>query len=230
MSLKIMIVDDDPAILTMLKTMVEPQGCEVFTVQDSRLAAKLIGRKKFDGIFLDAGMPHVDGFQLTQCIRESPSNKTVPIVMITGNDDVETMRKGFKAGITLFIGKPVTPKRLGHIMNALRGAFVREKRRYARMTLRAPVLCRWNSPEARQGKFESLDISEAGMAMFKAEGVNVGQPVSLEFGLPGEPAPMKIGGKIVRQMPPDAIAVVFVDPPSEHLLAIQRYVLGMINA
>jgi len=150
--------------------------------------------------------------------------------MITGSDDVETMRRGFKAGITLFIGKPVTPKRLAHIMNALRGAFVREKRRYARMTLRAPVICKWNNHVSHRLQLECLDISEAGMAMFKADGVTVGQAVGLEFSLPGEAAPLKLGAKVVRQIPPDGIGVVFDDLASPDRLAIQRYVLGMVNA
>src|SRR5271157_443399 len=118
MAFKILLVDDEPPILVLLKSMLESLGCEVVATDDSREAARLVNSRKFDGFLLDAIMPHLDGFQLTQAVRSSPSNRAAPVVMITGSDDAHTMRKGFQAGITLFLGKPISQERLAHLVNA----------------------------------------------------------------------------------------------------------------
>ena len=71
MALKILAVDDEPEILMLLKDMIEPLGCELLPVHDSREAARLIELEKFDGVIVDVKMPHLDGFELTRRIRLS---------------------------------------------------------------------------------------------------------------------------------------------------------------
>jgi len=83
MALKIMAVDDEPEVLKLLKALVEPMGCVVVTFEDSREAGRVVEKEKFDGIVLDAYMPHLDGFQLAERIRSSHLNNEVPIVMLT---------------------------------------------------------------------------------------------------------------------------------------------------
>ena len=109
MPLRIMAVDDEPEVLKLLKMFLEPLGVEVLTMVDCREAVERLNRERFDAIFVDAQMPHLDGFGLTRRIRESPLNSGAPIVMVTEYDDVETMREGFNAGVTFFLGKPIDP-------------------------------------------------------------------------------------------------------------------------
>lgn len=229
MALKIMVVDDEPSILEIIKAFVDPLGCEVSTFQDSRDAAKKIQVEKFDGIFVDASMPHLDGFQLTQRIRESPSNAKVPIVMLTGCDDVDTMRRGFKAGITIFLGKPVTQERMVRAVNALRGAFLREKRKYIRLLFPAPVICRWDLKGSHTSNSRGLDLSEGGMALTDANALPVGLQVDLEFTLPGAVAQLKVHARVIRALPPNGLAVEFVDLAPADRQVIQRYITGAIK-
>jgi len=108
MALKILVVDDEQDILKLVKGLLEPLGVEVLGLADSREAAQRVNKEKFDGVFLDSRMPYLDGFGLAKSIRGSPLNGKVPIVMLSGANDVETMRKGFQAGITFFLSKPIT--------------------------------------------------------------------------------------------------------------------------
>ena len=225
MAIKIMVVDDDPGVLNIIKAMVEPLGCEVYATTDSEGAAEIVRRHKFDGIFVDAQMPHVDGFQLTQAIRSSPSNNRVPVVMLTGYDDAETMRRGFGAGISFFLGKPVTQERMIRLVNALRGTLLKEKRRYARLVFRAPVDCRRKSRGPAVAKACGLDISEGGMALIQAENLEVGDEVILEFQLPAVPGAMNLLAQVVRRMPPDGIGVMFIELSPEVRNAIQRFIM-----
>src|SRR5712692_6387020 len=157
-----MIVDDDPQALDLIRAVVQPLGYETVGFENSKEALKRIDAEKVDGVFVDARMPVLDGFELTRCIRSSPSNGAVPIVMITGCDDAESMRKGFNAGVTFFLGKPVIPARLRGLMKAIYSSVLREKRRYVRLPLRTAVSCR-----AGRKRFESgcVNISETGMLL-----------------------------------------------------------------
>src|SRR6266404_1347887 len=209
MALKIIAVDDEPEILRLLKSLVEPLGCEVLTVADSREAARLIESQRFDGILVDAQMPHFDGFELARRIRNSQLNRQAPIVMLTGRDDAETMRKGFNAGVNFFLGKPFTRERITSLFGAARGLMLKEKRKYARLPLRTTVTCKWSGQ--RQGQFRagSVDICEDGMLLGPSGGLDVGQEIDLEFELPMGSAPLKPRAKVVRLEKPDQIGVEF---------------------
>jgi len=230
MALRLLVVDHDLPVLALLKTLLESAGEDAVTEGDSRVAARLVDTRKFDGIFLAAAMPHLDGFQLTEAVRRSPSNSTVPVVMLTVSDDAQTMRRGFQAGITLFLPKPVTQKSLVHVLSALHGAFLNEKRRYTRLVYREEVLCRLTGTTSPLRKLGALDVSEGGMALMNAAGWNPGQELDLQFALPGIAAPLRPRAKIVRKMPPDGIGVSFVDLSPDDLRALQSYIRGLVRS
>ncbi len=171
MPLRVMVVDDEPEVLALIKAMVEPLGCDVLALTDSREAARKLEIEKFDGVLLDFQMPHLDGLELTKAARASHLNGKVPIVMLTGYDNVEMIRKCFSAGVTFFLGKPFTRERVYSMMSSVRGCMLGEKRRHARLPFRAAVHCR--SSESRRGHFKSgsLDISEGGMLLAPSGGL-----------------------------------------------------------
>jgi CheY-like chemotaxis protein len=230
MPVKILAVDDELSVLRLIKVMVEPLGCEVHATTNSREAAEAIGHQKFDGIFVDAHMPELDGFQLTEIIRGSASNSKVPVVMLTGYDDAETMRRGFSAGISFFLGKPITQERMIRLVNALRGTLLKEKRRYARLIFRAPVECKRKSRGAATAKASGLDLSEGGMALIQAEDMELGDQVTLEFQIPGLPETLSLPGQVVRKMPPDGIGVMFIELPPAARNAIQRFITREVKS
>ncbi len=106
MSPKLLAVDDDPDCLEILQAMLEHLGCEVLALSDSRQAANRVNHEAFDGVFLDAHMPHIDGFELTRHIRQSTNNHSVPIVMLSGSQDLYGRSAAVQEGVTLFVGKP----------------------------------------------------------------------------------------------------------------------------
>jgi len=131
--MRILLVDDEPDVCRLFKAMVEPLGVEVCTSSDSQEAAVILENEKFDGIMLDVAMPNMDGFELARRIRSTPPNQQAPIIMITGLDDVETMRRAFGAGATFFIGKPFSREKVYAIFRTARGAMLAEQRRFARL-------------------------------------------------------------------------------------------------
>ncbi len=226
MAIKVMVVDDEPEILKLFKATVEPLGYEVLTLVDSREAAQRLKSEKFDGVFVDMKMPYMDGFELTRCARASPLNGTVPIVMLTAYDDLETMRKAFQVGITFFLGKPFTRERAFSLFGAMRGAMLKEKRRHARLPFRTVVNCMLGQ---KQFKAASLNISGSGILMEPSGGLEVGQEIGLEFAMPGAPRLLKPHAKVVRKEPPDRVGLKFSALEPADREAIQHYMLAGVK-
>lgn len=224
--MKLMIVDDDPEVLKVLKNLLESLGYEVLALADSREAAQRVDRQKLDGVFVDSRMPHLDGPALVRHIRNSSSNSSVPIVMLTGYDDVETMRAGFRAGITFFLAKPPQVSHLAGVLRPLRGAMLREKRSYARLPLRTIVNCR---TEKGQFTSASVNIGEGGMLLEQSGGLSAGQEVELRFSIPEKAGMLNPRGRVVRKEPPDRIAIQFTDLSAEYRGIIQAYIAGTIK-
>lgn len=216
-----MVVDDELDVLKLIKAMVEPLGCEVLTMADSREAARRLESEKFDGVFVDVRMPHLDGFELTRRVRASALNRGAPVVMLTGFDDVETMRQGFRVGATFFLGKPFTRERIHSLFGAVRGALLREKRHHTRLPLRTTVDCTCDQKHFKAG---SLNLGESGMLLEPSGGLAVGQEFDLTFEVPEAPARLQVRARAVRKEPPDRIAVEFLAPALEAREAIQRYI------
>jgi CheY-like chemotaxis protein len=226
MRLKILAVDDEQEILRFFRSLVEPLGYDVELIQDSREAARRILREKFDAIFVDASMPHVDGFELTKRIRSSPSNKQVPIAMLTAHDDAETMRKAFGAGVTVFLGKPFTAKKLRGLLHSMQGSMLRERRRYARFPVRITVECTWGG---KSFEAATVNLSEGGILMEPSGGVAVGEGVALHFTLPKVNKKVKPRARNIRKDPPDRMAAQFQVVTSEDQDAIRAYIVAEIS-
>jgi CheY-like chemotaxis protein len=225
-ALRILGVDDEPDGLFMLKAAGKSLGCEVLTMTDSREAAERINHQKFDGILVDVQMPHLDGFELTRRIRASSSNSQVPIVMLTGYDNIETMRHGYQAGITFFLGKPFTVEKLRGLLAAARGAMLKEKRQHVRLPLRTAVECRAGKV---QFKAESLNISEAGLLLEPSGGLAIGQDVELGFSLPQGRQPLRPRAQVVRLETPNRMGVKSLALTPSDQQAIQAYVSGLVK-
>jgi CheY-like chemotaxis protein len=226
MAFKILVVDDDPAVLKTLKNMIQSLGYEVLALTDSREAAQRIKRQKIDAVFVDARMPFVDGKALAQEIRNSPTNYSVPIVMLTGYDDIETMREGFRAGITYFLAKPPDLSQVSNLLKLMQGIMLREKRSYARLPLRTVVGCRKDNLQFTSA---SVNIGEGGMLLESSGGLEVGQETELRFSLPSFAGSLNPKAKVVRREAPDRMAVQFLELSSEERKAIQTYIAGLIK-
>jgi len=226
MSLKLLLVDDDPDVLQVLKQLLQALSYEVLATRDSREAAQRIDHEKFDGVFVDAHMPHMDGFALARHIRASTSNGSAPIIMLTGYDDVDTMRAGFRAGITFFLGKPPEINRLNGLLRCLHDAMLREKRSYVRLPLRTVVTCRFGE---HQFTSTSLNISEGGMLLGYSGGLAMGDEMAVRLSLPGWPEMLNPRAVVIRKEPPDRLALHFVSITSEERKVIRDYISGRVR-
>ncbi|HEX2852635.1 MAG TPA: response regulator [Opitutaceae bacterium] len=113
--MRILLVDDDPVSLRVLRQIisVEP-GHQITEAKSGSEAWKLLDNPSliFDVVFLDVSMPETDGLQVLARIRESQILRSQRVVMCTATSDRETVQKVIQLGTSHFIVKPATAPRV----------------------------------------------------------------------------------------------------------------------
>jgi DNA-binding response OmpR family regulator len=88
---RVLVADDDPDVLEVIKAILEHEGLDVRTARDGEQAFKLLRKSPFDAVILDVVMPKVTGIKLLQLMRRSSKFKETPAMLLTGNL-IETKR------------------------------------------------------------------------------------------------------------------------------------------
>lgn len=104
---RILICDDDRTHLLILKETLVSQGYDVRQAVNGELALELFTSFMPHIVLLDVGMPVLDGFEVCSRIRATPTGANIPILMITGSDDQQSIEKAFEVGATDFLPKPI---------------------------------------------------------------------------------------------------------------------------
>ena len=110
----VLVADDDPVMRLLMLEMLESVGLVGIEAEDGAQAVALAHARAPDLILLDVEMPKMDGFAACRAIRDLPNGATVPIVMVTGGDDLEAVTNAYEAGATDFVSKPINWPILGH--------------------------------------------------------------------------------------------------------------------
>jgi len=119
--LRIIVIDDDPVIRKIIKYKLEKENYEVLLAEDALEGISRIISEKPDLILLDVVMPEVDGYETLQLIKCNQELKDIPVIMLTGRDEVNDIRKGFDSGADDYLGKPFDfPELLARIKTLLR--------------------------------------------------------------------------------------------------------------
>lgn len=101
---KILVVDDEEALRTVLSAELEGEGYQVSTAGDGEEAIKILGSQQFHLILLDIKMPNVDGFEVLKFVKQQqPSTK---VIMLTGFADLKNAIESKKLGAEDFVSKP----------------------------------------------------------------------------------------------------------------------------
>ncbi len=128
-SATILIVDDDPSMLSLSKKSLEESGYNVEEAEDGQQALDMVmdNPDRFDIVLSDVNMPVMDGYQFCQKIKESPDTEDIPVVFISAMTTLEEKLKGYKAGADDYIAKPISVDEVALKVKTLISA--REKRR-----------------------------------------------------------------------------------------------------
>ena len=109
MDFKVLVVDDDINVLSLLKEYLENTGFKVFAANNGDQAIEIFKTEKLDILILDVMLPNKDGFEITKEIRQ---NSNIPILMLTARVEEFDKILGFELGIDDYVTKPFSPKEL----------------------------------------------------------------------------------------------------------------------
>jgi two-component system response regulator MprA len=102
--MKILVVEDDPAVREALERALSFEGYEVDAARDGGIALSMVRSTTYDLVLLDVMMPHVDGIET--CKRIRASGDTIPILMLTAKTAVDDRVEGLDAGADDYLTKP----------------------------------------------------------------------------------------------------------------------------
>jgi DNA-binding NtrC family response regulator len=111
-ALKVLAVDDDEHGLFALQTLLTDNGYEVITAQSGKETLQQVALHEPDVILLDVQMPAPDGYQVTKLLKADERYRFIPVILLTGKDDLDDIVYGLDQGADDYIKKPYHPKEL----------------------------------------------------------------------------------------------------------------------
>ncbi len=119
---RIIVADDDPAILRLVTTILEKEGYTVVTARDGREAYKLLQEDQgFTAAVFDVVMPHISGPELVRYMKTEKRLMKIPVMMMTAEQDPKLSSDSFAAGAVVFLPKPFTTAQLQIMLRMLIG-------------------------------------------------------------------------------------------------------------
>ncbi|HEX4797996.1 MAG TPA: response regulator [Burkholderiales bacterium] len=119
MSRRVLIVDDEPNIVTSLEFLMRGSDYEVKVARNGEEALRLAGSFRPDVLLLDVMMPQRSGFEVCRKIRENPVLRDVKIIMLTAKGRDVEKEKGLDLGANAYVTKPFSTKELMNTVRAL---------------------------------------------------------------------------------------------------------------
>ena len=110
---RILVADDDPAILRLVATILEKENFNVVTARDGREAYKTLqADPEFTAAILDVVMPHITGPELVRFMKSEPKLANIPVMMMTAEQDPKLSSDSFSAGAVVFYPKTINTAKL----------------------------------------------------------------------------------------------------------------------
>ena len=186
-SARILLVDDQPVNLAVLRELLEGEGYRVMLAPNGEVALRNAARSLPDLVLLDVMMPDMDGFEVCRRLRRDPATADIPVVFITGRDGVEDRLAGFDAGATDYVTKPLREQEvIARVRTHVRLHRLTQELARKNEQLEREVLCRTRL----SGRLSMLAAREAahwGLDSFVGESPTVQQTLREVHLLQGSP-------------------------------------------
>ncbi len=120
-TVSILIIDDEPILLNTIKFTLEIAGYQVLTANNGLEALAVLQAQPVDLVMSDVDMPHLNGYQLFQQVRENRQWATIPFVFLTGRSSDQALRYGMALGVDDYLIKPIRLKTLLSVIQSRLG-------------------------------------------------------------------------------------------------------------
>lgn len=115
----ILVVDDSPTAILILKKILEESGYTILVARDALSAIDIAKKKHPDLVLMDILMPGMNGFEATRILTKEPITSDIPVVIVSGTNQPSDKVWGAKLGAKGFLTKPVNKKALLNIISLI---------------------------------------------------------------------------------------------------------------
>lgn len=156
----VLVVDDEPNIVTLLETWLETIGCRVVSASDGEKGVEVAKEVLPDLILMDGMMPRMSGFEACRILKSTDSTRDIPLIFLTVQGEVQDVVKGLELGAHGYMTKPFKPQELlARVRSTLKIKLIQDRLKSHTQNLRK----RW---DWIHGAVESLPL---GLMVFDVE-------------------------------------------------------------
>lgn len=170
----ILVVEDDSINRILLTTCLNQEGYTIRTAENGRQALDMLDREPFDLMVLDLLMPEMDGFEVLEWIKTRPGLHHLPVIVVSGEEDMKSIVRCIEMGATDYISKPCEPA----LLRTRVKASLAMRRLYDRETYNGKILVVDDDPLNRE--VLSVNLTEEGYTIETAENGRDGLQMLLE--------------------------------------------------
>ncbi|MDI1325015.1 MAG: response regulator transcription factor [Algoriphagus sp.] len=171
--IKVLVVDDEPDIVEILKYNLQKEGYDVATAEDGLKAVKVAGKFLPDVILLDIMMPNQDGVETCLQLRQIPELKNAFIIFLTARMEEYSEVAAFDVGADDYITKPIKPRALMSRISALFRRESKKEQEVAQIKVKDLLIDRGSYTVDKNGKTITLPKKEFELLYFLAKNPNI---------------------------------------------------------
>ncbi len=186
----VLVVDDEPNIVTLLETWLETIGCKVVSATDGENGLAMAQKVLPDLILMDGMMPRMSGFDACRALKGDPTTKDIPVIFLTVQSEVQDVVKGLELGAHGYMTKPFKPQELlARVRSTLKIKQIQDRLKKHTQSLR-------NHWDWIHGAMERLPV---GLLVFESESLEllmVNDRWNERLGIQKSPGP----GELLREL------------------------------
>ena len=218
MNLESLVISRDAELLGTLRPVLQTIAVNIQACHDILVAASLLEKSKVDAVIVDCDdLPH--GVDLLKSIRNTRSNATsVAFAVLHGKTSTQ---QAFQFGANFVLQKPLTAIHATRCFNAALNFMVRERRRYFRHPLEAPLHI--IGPANREVRGTTTNLSEGGMAIHSTAQFPKDTLLTVRFTLPPNNVSLELKGTVAWCDGAGRIGLRFIDVPQSSQYQLEKW-------
>jgi two-component system, chemotaxis family, chemotaxis protein CheY len=220
-----LLVDDEPAMRGLVQEVLESAEMEVVAVSLSSEAESRFQEEKFDVILIGLCGAAGEGNELVRKIRKSGFNRMTPIIVISSDQSPGALSRGFEAGASFFVYKPIDKAHLMKLVRVTQGTIEHERRRFRRVPAQVKVLLKSDKVEVEG---ETIDMSLNGALVAAPRIIPVGSMVEVSLYLLASSPPVVGLGTIARVLNGNQMGILLDRFPATASGRLQDFLLPKI--
>jgi DNA-binding response OmpR family regulator len=220
-----LVIDDDPGGVVLIQNVLTGAGIDSLVLTASAEAAGLLLGEKFAIAIFGIQMPAPDGLELARLVRKSGINQMTPIVLMSDDPSPGATAKGFAAGASFFLYKPIDKAHLLALVRATQGLIEQERRRFRRVPLQARVHIACDKDE---WDCETIDVSLNGILVHAPVALQPGSSVRVSLFIAPNGKPIVARGSVVRLLSGNRMGIQLTQIALHENARLQEFLLPMI--